>query len=102
VASCHRGLGLPVPTPRSRPPPVFVRQVCAQAMQRRGSLPARAHVYLWSDPEEGYLLFNLFVEVPSCLRPRLLQAPEWGAWLCARTPGPDPTCVCRKMDLYSG
>lgn len=65
-------------------------QVCTSNATSGRLLPARvhaggcapAHVYLWSDPAEGYLLFNLFVEVPSCQRPHLLQAPEWGAWRC--------------------
>lgn len=90
MASSHRGVGSLVPTPRARLSPVFVwaslhkqcnvgaSAACARA--RGGCAPA--HVYLWSDPAEGYLLFNLFVEVPACQRPHLLQAPEWGAWRC--------------------
>lgn len=57
----------PPPHPR---PSVFVGHVCAQAMQRPGlcrprspRLRARAPSIYGVTPAEGYLLFNLFVEV---------------------------------------
>lgn len=52
-------------------------------------------------PAEGYLLFNLFVEVlPGSPAPP--QAPRvWGAGGCVWTPAPPRLCLWR-MDLYRG
>lgn len=59
--------------------------------------------YLWCDPEEGYLLFNLFVKVPPSQQPYLLKARgRRRGWLCVWTPGPSPSCVCQKVGWYSG
>uniref|UniRef100_A0A8C0N305 Serine/threonine-protein kinase pim-1 n=5 Tax=Canidae TaxID=9608 RepID=A0A8C0N305_CANLF len=109
-------LGRPIEGPGARPvasslwdtagvPPSCVSPVLVRASPCTSNATsglagcAPVPLYLWSDPEEGYLLFNLFVEVPSW-RPHLLPPGVGGAAVC--TPGPDPTCVCRKMDLYSG
>lgn len=108
VASTHQGTGLsrpPSPHPR---PSVFVGHVCAQAMQRPGlcrprspRLRARAPSIYGVTPAEGYLLFNLFVEVlPGSPAPP--QAPRaWGAGGCVWTPAPPRLCLWR-MDLYRG
>ena len=80
MASSHMGTGSLI-----MPPPLVSRcssgHVCAQAMQRSGlaacppTHPMRVQTsYLWCDPEEGYLLFNLFVEVPPSQQPYLLKA----------------------------
>lgn len=84
-------------------------QVCTSNATSGRLLPARVHaggvrprtsiygltlrraiyclIYLWRFPPAS---------APTFFRPR--NGGRGGVW----TPGPDPTCVCRKMDLYSG
>lgn len=100
MASAHQGRGVPCAhLPRPLASGVRVRaRLCTNNATAGPLLCAPALVCFWSDPEEGYLLSNLFVEVLSCQRPGTF-GPERGRG-CVWTPGPDPTCVCRKMDLY--
>lgn len=112
VASSHPGTASLVPTSCALPrPSMFVRAcLCTSNATFRPLLPTRllpvcVPVSLQTSiygvtPAEGYLLFNLFVEGPQqpCSSRPLGVGRQW---LCV-DPRSDPTCVCRRMDLYSG
>lgn len=108
VAPSHRAQAPCAHLPRPPCPLVFVWAcLCTSNATFRPLLPTPvhlrvcAHVYLWCDPVEGYLLFNLFVEGPPPQQPCSSRPLGVGrGWLW--TPGPDPPCVCRGTDLYSG
>lgn len=76
------------------------RGVCCLRACTRGGVRPRTSIYGLTLRRAIYCLIYLWrfppASAPTFFRPR--NGGRGGVW----TPGPDPTCVCRKMDLYSG
>ena len=107
MASSHLGTG-PLVTPPQR---LGVRlgatvhkQCSVQALPPAHPMRVRVQAsYLWCDPEEGYLLFNLFVKVPPSQQPYLLKACGQRRGVAVRVdPRPQSFLCLSQVGWYSG